>query len=36
MCFNIVTINELKKCADAIANTDMKMLKIKEKINAFD
>lgn len=29
-------VNELKDCADVIAKTDMKMLAIKEKINAFD
>jgi putative GTP pyrophosphokinase len=29
-------IDELKNCADIIANTDMKMLEIKKKINAFD
>ena len=28
--------NELKDCAEVIANTDMKMLEIKKKINAFD
>ncbi len=28
-------VNELKNCADIIANTDMKMLEIKKKINAF-
>lgn len=29
-------VNELKDCAEVIANTDMKMLEIKKKINAFD
>ena len=29
-------VNELKICADTIANTDIKMLEIKKKINAFD
>jgi putative GTP pyrophosphokinase len=28
--------NELKECAHVIANTDMKMLEIKKKINSFD